>query len=270
LLPNFLVIGAPRSGTTWIDENLRCHPDVFMPKRKELHFFDRHFDRGLPYYESLFADWAGQKAAGEATPDYLHGVYSKNNIPAHIKKCLPNVKLIACLRNPVERAYSRYWNSKAKFDHNAKLTFEDKLHAKPEFIQEGFYFDQLVRFLELFPSDQMLVLLYDDIRDRPGTFMKDIYEFIGVDPSIHTGFEHARINTAAGKRNLAKSRLLWYVSRALSRANLHTAATRLSQFNSKPIPTMTPETRQRLIEVYRESNQKLGQLINRDLSIWNG
>ena len=270
MLPTFLVIGAPRSGTTWIDENLRCHPDVFMPKRKELHFFDRHFDRGLPYYESFFADWAGQKAVGEATPDYLHGVYSRNNIPAHINECLPGAKLIACLRNPVERAYSRYWNSKAKFDHNAKLTFEDKIRTKPEFIQEGFYFDQLVRFHELFPQDHIRVLLYDDIRDRPESFMKDIYEFLGVDPEIHTGFERARINTAAGKRNLARSKPLWYVSRALSRANLHTAATRLSKFNSKEMPPMNPETKQRLIEVYRESNQKLGQLINRDLNIWNG
>ena len=269
MLPNFLVIGAPRAGTTWIDENLRCHPDVFMPQKKELHFFDRYFGRGLSYYESFFAAWSGQKAVGEATPDYLHGVYSRNDIPALINKCLPGVKLIACLRNPVERVYSRCWNSKAKYDHSAELTFEEKLSAKPEFIQEGFYFDQLAKFLELFPREDMRVLLYDDIRDHPGSFMKDVYEFIGVDPTIHTGFEHARINTAAGKRNLAKSKLLWYVSRALSRANLHSAASRLSTFNSKLMPPMDPKTRQRLVEVYRESNRRLGELLNRDLSSWN-
>jgi hypothetical protein len=240
-----------------------------MPKKKELHFFDRHFDRGMSYYESFFTDWSGQKAVGEATPDYLHGVYSRNDIPALIRKCLPGVKLVACLRNPVERVYSRCWNSKAKFDHSAELTFEEKLRAKPEFIQEGLYFDQLARFFQSFPREDMRVLLYDDIRDRPASFMKDVYEFIGVDPSIHTGFESARINTAAGKRNLARSRLLWYMSRALSRANLHTAATRLSRFNSKPMPPMNPETRRELVEVYRESNRKLGELLKRDLSSWN-
>lgn len=241
-----------------------------MPKRKELHFFDRHFDRGLSYYESFFAGWTDEKAVGEVTPDYMHGVYSRNkDIPGLIKKYLPEVKLIACLRNPVERAYSRYLNAMAKFDHNAGLTFEQKLRSKPEFIEEGFYFKQLMRFHELYPKDHIQVLLYDDICDRPESFMKDIYEFIGVDPSVRTDFEHAPINTAAGKRNLARSRLLWYVSRAFSRANLHTAATKLAQFNSKPIPPIEPETRRWLIEIYRESNRKLETLIDRDLSGWD-
>ncbi len=270
MLPNFLVIGAPRSGTTWIDENLRFHPDVYMPSaRKELHFFDREYEKGFSYYESHFDRWAGQKAIGEATPDYLHGAYTSNDIPALIKHHLPNVKLIACLRNPVERVYSRFWNSKAKYDENANLTFEEKLREKPEFVQEGHYYDQLVRFYDLFPFENICVLLYDDLRRDPATFMSRIYGFIGVDPTVRTGFEAAHINAASGKRNLARSRTLWYASRILSRMNLHSAATRLAGLNSKPIPPMREETRRWLIEIYRPGNEKLGSLIGRDVSAWN-
>ena len=269
MLPNFLVIGAPRAGTTWIDENLRRHPEVFLPQKKELHFFDLNFEKGMEYYEAFFSAWRGQKAVGEATPAYLHGAYSKNNIPHLIRQSLPRVKLIASLRHPVERAYSRYLNSFAKYDHNIRLSFHDKLLQKPEFIQEGYYFRQLQPYFELFPRDDILVLLYDDMQTDPKGFMRRIYEFIEVDPDMETGFEGARINMAAGKRNLARSKLLWLASRGLSRLNFHTAATRLKKFNSKAIPPLDPALRQQLADVYREENAKLQELIGRDLSAWN-
>lgn len=72
MLPNFLIIGAPRSGTTWIQENIKHHPEIFMPEQKEIHFFDRNYAMGIEYYEKYFSAYDGQKAIGEATPDYLH------------------------------------------------------------------------------------------------------------------------------------------------------------------------------------------------------
>ena len=268
MLPNFLVIGAPRAGTTWIDENLRRHPEVFLPQKKELHFFDMNFEKGMQYYEAFFGAWRGQNAVGEATPAYLHSA-CKNNIPLLIRQSLPRVKLIASLRHPVERAYSRYLNSYAKYDHNARLSFQDKLLQKPEFIHEGYYFRQLKPYFELFPRDDILVLLYDDMQSDPKGFMRRVYEFIGVNPSIETGFEGAKINTAAGKRNLARSKLLWFASRGLSRLNLHTAASRLKSFNSKALPPLDLAIRRQLVDVYKEENAKLQELIGRDLSAWN-
>ena len=268
MLPNFLVIGAPRSGTTWIEENLRKHPDVFLPVKKELHFFDRHYDLGIAHYESCFADWAGQKAVGEATPDYLHGAYSRNDIPALISRHLPGAKLIASVRNPVDRVYSRYWNSVAKYDENDGLTFEQKLRSRPQFIAEGYYVDQLERYYALFPPEQILVLLYDDLVDDARAFLRRICAFIGVDPEFSTGFESARINTAAGKNKLARSRALWLASRMLSRLNLHGLSTRLSFANSVPMPPMSPATRSYLVDVYRDKNLALGRLIGRDLEVW--
>jgi hypothetical protein len=149
------------------------------------------------------------------------------------------------------------------------VSFEEKMRTKPEMIREGFYHDHLMRFYRHYPAAQIRVLLYDDLRDRPEQFMKDIYEFIGVDPAVRTSFESARINTAAGKKNLARSKVLWYLSRGLSRANFHNASVRLSQFNSRRVADMSPEMRRWLADTYRESNEKLGRLIGRDLSSWN-
>jgi hypothetical protein len=269
MLPNFLVIGAPRSGTTWIDKNLREHPDVYMPKHKELHFFDVHYERGLPYYESFFADWKQQRAVGEATPDYIHGQYTTRDIPRLIKQHLPDVKLIASLRNPVDRAYSRFWNSKAKYEQNIGLSFEEKLRQKPEFIREGFYGAQLQRFFELFPRERILVLLYDDMIEDPRGFMRRMYQFLDVDPDFVSGCESHRVNAAAGKKYLARSQTMWLASRALSRIRLRSLAERVRKANATPLPQMNPGTRRMLHDIYAGEIRQLQELIGRDLSRWN-
>jgi hypothetical protein len=269
MLPNFVVIGAPRSGTSWIHHNLKQHPQIFTPKIKELHFFDRDYERGIAYYESYFADWRNQPAIGESTPDYLHGAYTSQDIPALMHRHLPDAKLIACLRNPTERAYSRYWNSKAKYEKNAELTFEQKLLDRPEFIVEGFYFDQLMRFYNVFPREQILVTLYDDLRDHPVEFMQTIYGFLGVDATFDARLNDIRINASAGKKLLAKSRIAWNTSKFLAKCGMRSAAEWLRKENSIAIPPMTPQTREYLVGVYREPNRKLQQLIGRDLGHWD-
>ena len=216
MLPNFLVIGAARSGTTWIEKNLRAHPDVFLPARKELHFFDRDYAKGIQFYAAYFAEWSGQKAIGEASPDYLSASPPGHDIPALISQHLPGVRLIASLRNPVDRVYSRFWNSKAKFDHNAELSFEQKLLEKPEFLDEGRYADHLQRYFRTVPRERVLVLLYDDLVADGRDFMRRIYGFLAIDPEVATGFEAVRMNAAAGKGNLARSKPLWQATRVLT------------------------------------------------------
>jgi len=271
MLPNFLVIGAPRSGTSWIHQNLRQHPQVFIPKTKELHYFDRHYERSIEYYESLFMDWAGQEAVGELTPGYLSGVYSPNrNIPELIRRHLPNVKLIAVLRNPVERAYSHYWHNVSQDARNLGLSFEDKLQQRPQILQEGFYFEHLARYLSLFPRRQMLILLYDDLTEDPFSFLRQIYEFLGVDPHFRSGVESLNRNAAQGKGHLARSRLLLHIGRAFAKTGFIRASERLRRANSVgPLPPMKPETRQKLVELYRPKNAQLSAMIGRDLSLWD-
>jgi len=270
MLPNFLVIGAPRSGTTWIEKNLRAHPDVFLPARKELHFFDRDYARGMDFYSEYFSGWKGQKAVGEASPDYLSGSETGGaDIAALIARHLPGVRLIASLRNPVDRVYSRFWNAKAKFDHNKGLSFEQKLREKPEFLEEGCYADHLGRYLRAFSRDQMLILLYDDLLADGQGFMRTIYEFLDINPHIATGLEDVRINSAEGKGNLARSRTLWLMGRALNRLGARKLSEELRIRNSRERPPMSRSTHNWLVEYYRPHNARLGQLIERDLSGWS-
>jgi len=269
MLPNFLVIGAPRSGTTWIHENLMKHPEVYVPSEKEVHFFDRSYDKGIGHYEAYFTRSNCARAIGETTPAYLHGAYTSRDIPDLIHHHLPDVKLIASLRNPVERAYSRYWNSKAKYRKNAQFSFEEKLKDRPEFIEEGFYASQLAKYFAHFPHEQILVLLFDDLAVAPVEFMRKIYDFIGVDPKFDAGIASLQINAATGKKRLAKSRLVWYVSKSAKYIGLFSLADAIRRWNSVEIPPMSLQTRQMLIDIYREENLKLGNLIGRDLGAWN-
>jgi hypothetical protein len=269
MLPNFLVIGAPRSGTTWIHENLLRHPQVYVPHVKEVHFFDQKYDRGIEYYESYFSGRKDELAIGETTPAYLHHDFSTGKVAKLIHSHLPNVKLIASLRNPIDRVYSRYWNSKAKYAKNLSLSFEDKLEDRPHFIYEGFYAEQLTRYYQYFSKDQILVLLHDDLVANAAEFMSKIYKFIGVDPDFDAGLGSSQVNAATGKKRLAKSRLAWILSRSLQYVGLIPLSELVRKKNSVEIPAMNPETRKRLLDIYRSENEKLGILIGRDVSIWN-
>lgn len=269
MLPNFLVIGAQRSGTSWLAQNLRRHPQVFLPKVKEIHFFDRHYEKGMEWYESHFDGRKDEPAVGEATPAYLHGAYSKRDIPALIRQHLPDAKLIACLRNPVDRAYSNYLQNLANFDENRGLSFEEKLAATPEILQIGEYATQLERYYAHFPREQIHLVLYDDVEREPLAVLRSIYSFLGIDPAFTSGVESVRRNAAVGKRNLARSKTLWYVERVLAKAGLVAASERLRTSNVKPQPRIDAGTRARLKEHYRPKNAQLSTLLGRDFSHWD-
>jgi hypothetical protein len=266
MLPNFLIVGAPRAGTTWMAKNLMEHPEVYMPRIKETHFFDLEYDKGIEYYKKYFNKVSDEKAVGEGTPNYLF----LKEIPALLHKYMPEAKLIFTLRNPVDRLYSRYWNAKAKYESNAELSFEDKIKLKPLFIEEGFYYDHLVRYYELFPKENFLILLYEDIKIQPEEFMKKVYRFLQIDEHFNSPLLRNKINSAASKKKLAKSELLWNVSRGLMRLRIFKLAKYVEKINTIAYPRLEPETRKWLLEdVYMEKNKKLEELIGVNLDSWN-
>ena len=264
-LPDFILIGAARSGTTWIAKNLEQHPEIFIPRKKELHFFDSPTPVGLEFYESYFREVGSASAIGEATPAYLH----VEPAAARIKETLPDVKLLVCLRNPVDRLYSRYWNARGRFLENTGLSFEEKLEQKPSFIAEGFYVDHLRRYLELFPREQLLILLFDDLKDDPASFMASMYRFIGVSDDYYSELLRQQINAAADQKLVVRSRSMFWLGKVLRRFRWHKIARQLELRNSAKLPSMSSDTRRWLIDVYRDKNRQLGELIDRDLSHWN-
>jgi hypothetical protein len=233
ILPSFLIIGAQRAGTTSLYHYLAAHPEVDRSTsgidgaawNKELHFFDDRFDQGLSWYRAAFPLASSRKLAevrgrqlisGEATPYYLlHPL-----VPERVARTLPDVRLIALLRDPVERAYSHYqlmrrerreWLSFAEaIDAEEKrLTgeaeriladpaYRSRKHRNFSYVTRGLYAEQLERWLEHFPREQLIVLRSEDLLARPAETYAQTLEFLGLQPHTLEEFvAHNRPETPA-------------------------------------------------------------------------
>ena len=201
MFPSFLVIGAQRAGTTSLFYYLCSHPDVARPATKEIHFFDDNYWRGADWYRSFFALALGAKrVTGEATPYYLF----HPAVPDRVAATIPDVRLVALLRNPVDRAYSHYHKMKRmgieRLSFRKALAAEERRlageeerlladpryrsghHRRHAYVGRGLYADQLERWLAAFPQDQLLVLLSEDFFARPAEVYAETLDFLGLPP----------------------------------------------------------------------------------------
>jgi hypothetical protein len=212
-LPDFLIIGAQKAGTTWLAGQLGQHPSVFMAP-DEIHYFDKasNFSRGIEWYAAHFEDALPGVKVGEKTPDYLwaNGDGAEGHLPdvhKNLHQALPDAKLIAVLRNPVERALSalvhlvRTRRIPPTQDINELLLGrKHKLITGHGVIRKGFYYRQLLAYTELYPRRQVLVLIYEEDIDRGGKGLQRACEFIGVRPIELTPEVSARKNETKRSR----------------------------------------------------------------------
>lgn len=181
-LPDFLGIGAQKAGTTWLSANLRCHPQLFLPEKKELHYFNLYFYTRLSRYASRFTAGEG-KIKGEVTPAY--GILPPQKI-RFIKQTMPAVKLILILRNPIDRAWSR-----AKMvlcgpgtknidlnDFSEREIFTALAHRSSQ--ARGEYLEIIDSWMRHFPPRQIHICFYEDLSQRPKEFLEGIFQFLGV------------------------------------------------------------------------------------------
>lgn len=177
VLPTFLGIGVPKAGTTWICDVLRTHPDVVMASRKEVHYFDRHFEQGTPWYERFFTGPEGSKAVGEFTTHYLFDPA----VPARIRS-LPSIdRLILSVRDPVDRAVSHY-RFRQQVD-NYGGSFDEFLERYPQALDWGRYATHLRPWLDEFDRSQFLILVHERaVRDPEGT-KRRLAEWLDIDPA---------------------------------------------------------------------------------------
>lgn len=212
-LPNFLVIGAMKAGTTSLYHYLRAHPQVFMPAVKELDFFAHAPERagGVEWYRRQFAP-AGDDAVaiGEAST-----LYSKHprfpGVPERIAAHIPDAKLVYVVRDPIERIRSHYQHRVA---NGAELApFERAVFEDPIYLDVSRYAMQIDRYLGCFGRDQLLVVTSEDLRDRRHSVVRDVYRFLGADPDFvppHLDREFYRTERRPTHRPVA-----WRVRRAL-------------------------------------------------------
>jgi predicted DCC family thiol-disulfide oxidoreductase YuxK len=287
-LPDFLIIGAAKSGTTTLFRYLGKHPQVFVPKEprdKEPNFFgmDEKYARGLSYYASLFDGTQPHQICGEASTDYAKWPRFPESA-ARIAQTLPHVKLIYIMRNPIDRAYSYYVHINR--NQPVEESFEDYICRTTEALDASNYMLQIQQYLLYFPKEQFLFLLMEDLIQHPAATLAQVCRFIGIDDTIDCTTE---VVTANQGKKYFDDTIRGKITAPLKSIPLVAAtATMLPQrwrdqaysFLQKtpyakgvkdryaPQP-MRSETRQMLIEKFMPLNQTLATFLDRDLSHWN-
>ena len=215
-VPDFLVIGARKSGTTTVDAILRMNPGLHLPpSTKEVYFFDRYSGRGLPWYRAQFGAFGADQLVGEVTPSYLSYADA-----AHVHAVNATCRFVVVLRDPVERAWSDFRHYARKGDLPSGATFRDAAAAIPGIVEEGRYFAALERWFEHFPRERFHFVATQDLRIRPEVAFSGIFGHLGA-PSLLIEGPPVELNADQPLRSLVVSRWVHRTSRALHRRGLH-------------------------------------------------
>jgi len=271
-LPNFLIIGAAKAGTTSLHHYLRQHPDVFMAPREPRYFARQGADANDPVirtreaYERLFDGVTTERATGEASPQYLN----HPRAPDEIKADLPGVKLIVSLRNPADRAYSSYLGR--LIAGNEQRTAEEALQPGSFYFESSPYHAPLSRYFERFDRSRIKVILFDDLIADARAVVRDLFTFLEVDDSVEIDTA-AKHGAAAAPRSILANVAFWKAVKAMRRivpasmrgTGLAGRAHTLLQQRPEPFP---PAIRQRLVAAFRDDVARTESLIQRDLSHW--
>ncbi|MFB6182324.1 MAG: sulfotransferase domain-containing protein [Candidatus Magasanikbacteria bacterium] len=289
---DFIGIGAQKCATTWMYECLKEHPQICMSKPKEVNFFNQKYAfseetednwvKGMDWYKKHFRHCSSEEnIRGEFSVNYLYD----SKAPKRIKEKFPNIKLIVCLRDPVERAISQYSHCISKYKHFVKKysNFKEAVKDIDEFIERGLYFEQLKRYFNFFNEEQILVLFYDDIQKNPVNFIQKIYKFLSVDTNFTPNkatqvlqpykkykftFFKDMLNDTYRFTN-RYSRLIKF----LKKSGLYSLGKYIKQLNEKRVKkkhnvTIDPYIKMELEDKFRDDIKKLEELLDKDLSFW--
>jgi hypothetical protein len=196
-LPNFLYIGPDKCGSTWIHRVLSGHPDVFFPVVKDIYFFDKNYHRGRDWYLSFFKNAKTEKIRGEVSHDYL---YSKDAM-RRIHRDLPDVRLMVCLREPVERAFSAYLYL---IKHGmTRSDFSEAIGRFPHLLEQSQYAKYLGPYLERFGKHKMLIGVFDELQDNPEAFADKMFKFLDIQRIVLSKEMYENCFPASRPRNAA-------------------------------------------------------------------
>ena len=184
-LPNFLIIGAAKSGTTTMYEYMLQHPEVYMPVVKEPCFFDEAmtWKNGIGWYMSLFAEAKEHQICGEASTNYTRWPQVRG-VPEKIKAVAPDAKLIYVMRDPIKRAYSHYihrWSKELHRSEPVSMGFMEFVTNDPMCIDSSKYNMQIQEYLKFFPLNQMLLVVFENLIENPNDVMNQVFRFLNLD-----------------------------------------------------------------------------------------
>lgn len=307
--PNFFVVGAVKAGTTSLYHYLSQHPQVFLSPVKEPNYFSTDIDvasfsdsylrnpladldsyfnqkplqkihaaffvRKPHQYELLFNGATTQKAIGEFSTSYLFSSKAALNIYNYN----PDAKIIAILRNPVERAFSHYLMA-LRYSFTTKRfmdAIKEDMKQKEKgwgiselFIELGMYADQIKAYQDIFPASQIKILLHDDLKNNPENLLKDICLFLEIGPHEFIFKEKHNVASVPKYKRLMGIMTDTGVKKKINKFFPDSMKKHVKNllFTSSHLPKMAQAEKLFLLDIYREDIQKTSQLINRDLSDW--
>lgn len=271
----FIGVGSGKCGSTWLYENVVQHPEVFDGNPKEIHYFgDLYEQQDFDWYKNLFQGSQG-KVKGEFSISYMYHPKAAERISKHF----PDAKIIAMVRDPVERTYSDYQHFIRKGDVSRNYPFSEYIQDQ-EKLKFGYYTDYLKPFYDHFPSENILVLVLEEMQHDLASVYQQIFKFIGVHDTtfLPEGVE-AKRNQGMNYRFLKLENILVRTYRFMAKRGLTGFAERLKRsglaqmvrkMNAKsaPLPEMDEVSRQKLNEYFAEEQVRLAQLLGRDTQIW--
>jgi hypothetical protein len=279
-MPTFVGLGMARSGTRWMAQCLGEHPEVYVPPQEALFFARRRFlvtwRKGLDWYAKFVEprDKPSAKAWGEISPIYL----ADDESPHLIRQHVPHAKLFCSLRDQAGWLYSAYrlflhFNPQI---YETDFSFRTYLVYSPQMFRELLYLEHIRRYQEIFPKDQLLVLLYDDLKAEPEIYIRKIYGFLGVDdtflpPSVRMTINPMELTI---KRSYSLAR---FAQRLQGRRVLGRLGKAIESANTVTVPRdalperhqLTEDVRDEIRQIYADHNKALGEFLGRDLSHWN-
>jgi hypothetical protein len=279
-LPNLIGCGAGKSGTTSLYYYLSQHPQIYMAAVKEIHYFSRHYHEGSGWYEKYFANGNDVAIVGEFSTSYM----LDTAVPKRLSDLIPDASLFFVFRDPIERAYSNYWFSVSLGTQDRKQSFSDAIRSKSGFtkyIESGFYYQHLTRFLNYFPPEQIFVMITEELKKDPIKQMSSCYEYLGVDKAFLPDVSQQYNVTVTTQSNwLGSAYAAWMMTKKqtkplfkrfpveLRRALARIEKSAVKQVMSDKRPIMANEDRSFLTEIFAEQNVLLTEFIGRDLPYW--
>lgn len=270
--PNFLFIGPDKTGSSWLYEVLAQHPQCYVPTIKDIYFFDRYYERGLDWYLDFFKEApAAATAVGELSHDYLFSP----QVAERIHRDLPGVKLMTCLRNPVERTHSHYL-----YLIRSGLTrapFEQALEDFPELVNNSQYARHLKPYFEIFPREDIRVLFFDQLKADSRAFAAQVFDFLDVPFDAAIQYEQQVLPASKPRsywlarlakqgailaRDLGMARLVGVIKRGVVKDALY------QNYAKDEKPTLDPATAARLKDTFRPDIESLEQLLDVSLDHW--
>jgi hypothetical protein len=272
-LPDFLVVGPQKAGTSWIHRYFTIRGDVCLPRNvKETAFFDRFYDRGIPWYGGHFRNQKSYRRTGEVASTYFHDAHA----PARILDELGPIPLIITLRDPACRAFSLYLHLRRY--GQTQLDFREAVRCFPVLLNSCRYATLVKRWIGTFGRDNLLILQQEHLANSPEAFASPIVQFLGLpevelDPSLYQ-----QINAAAVPPSFWLARIShWLADTTRAYGLYRTVAVAkalglkpliFGRPGSKPLPALTDEDRDWMISQLRQEISELEEILDLDLSHW--